>query len=431
MKSNKTEKIKTINEKTLIAALDIGKNVHYGYFRTPKNKDIKPFPIYNTGQSFKKFWEKLCRFKEEHMLDDVVIGFESTGPYAEPITNYLRKKPVNLVQVNPMHTKRIKELTGNSPNKTDKKDPRVIADVISLGHSLTVVMPEGAAAQLRRLTHARERAIVRRTAMNNQLQDLVFVIFPELGSIIKPSTKTGMYLIENYPDSESIVSIGIENLSDIIRRVSRGKFDKDRAKELYNAAEQSTGITEGKESVILETSHLVSNIENENRYIESLEEQMIEHLEQIPYSHSILSIKGIGHVTAAGLIGEVIGHVTAAGLIGEVGDFNKFNTISEITKLAGLDLFEISSGQFKGQRRISKRGRPMMRKLLFFAAINMVKSTGIMHEKYKQMLDRGMLKMKALIAITRKILGIIFTIVRDNTVYIENYTKQNHYKLAA
>ena len=26
-----------------------------------------------------------------------------------------------------MHTKRVKELTGNSPNKTDKKDPRVIA----------------------------------------------------------------------------------------------------------------------------------------------------------------------------------------------------------------------------------------------------------------------------------------------------------------
>jgi len=418
MKSNKTEKIKTINEKTLIVALDIGKKVHYGYFRTPRNKDIKPFPIYNTGQSFKKFWGKLCRFKEEHMLDEVVIGFESTGPYAEPITNYLRKKPVNLVQVNPMHTKRIKELTGNSPNKTDKKDPRVIADVISLGHSLTVVMPEGAAAQLRRLTHARERAIGRRTAMSNQLQDLVFVIFPELGSIIKPSTKTGMYLIKNYPDSENIASIGIENLSDIIRRVSRGKFNKDRAEELYNAAEQSIGITEGKESVILETSHLVSNIESENRHIEILEEQMIEHLERIPYSHSILSIKGIGHVTAAGLIGEV-------------GDFNKFNTISEITKLAGLDLFEISSGQFKGQRRISKRGRPMMRKLLFFAAINMVKSTGIMHEKYKQMLDRGMLKMKALIAITRKILGIIFTIVRDNTVYIENYTKQNHYKLAA
>jgi len=73
----------------------------------------------------------------------------------------------------------------------------------------------------------------------------------------------------------------------------------------------------------------------------------------------------------------------------------------------------------------------MMRKLLFFAAINMVRSNGIMHAKYKQMLDRGMLKMKALIAISRKVLGLIFAIVRNSTMYIENYTKQNHYKLAA
>ena len=418
MKSNKAEKIKTINEKTLIATLDIGKKVHYGYFRTSKNKDIKPFRIYNTGKSFNKFWKKLCRFKEQHMLDEVVIGFESTGPYAEPISNYLRKKPVKLVQVNPLHTKRIKELTGNSPNKTDKKDPRVIADVISLGHSLTVIVPEGAAAQLRRLSHARERAMERRTAMNNQLQDLVFVIFPELGDIIKPSTKTGMYLIKNYPGPESIVSIGIETLCNIVRKVSRGRFGIDRAEELYNAAKESVGITEGKESILLETSHLVSNIETENRYIESLEEQMIVYLDQIPYSHSILSVKGIGNITVAGLIGEV-------------GDFRKFKTIPEIMKLAGLDLFEVSSGKHKGRHRISKRGRALMRKLLFFAAINAVKSHGIMHARYQKMLDNGTPKIKALIAVSRKLLRIIFALARDNAKYDEDYNRKHEFKLAA
>jgi transposase len=418
MTSNKTEKIKTINEKTLIVALDIGKKIHYGYFRTPKNQDIKPFSFYNTGQSFNKFWEKLCRFKDKHMLDTVVVGFESTGPYAEPISNYLRKKPVNLVQVNPMHTKRIKELTGNSPNKTDKKDPRVIADVISLGHSLTVVVPEGAAAQLRRLTHARGRAIERRTAMNNQLQDLIFVIFPELGDIIKPSSKTGMYLIKNYPDPKSIVSIGIETLCNIVRKISRGQFGVDRVEELYNAAKESVGITEGKESILLETSHLVSNIEAENRYIESLEEQMVVYLDQIPYSHSILSVKGIGNITVAGLIGEV-------------GDFRKFKTISEVMKLAGLDLFEVSSGKHKGKHHISKRGRALMRKLLFFAALNAVKSNGIMHARYQKMLNNGTPKIKAVIAISRKLLRIIFALVRDSAEYDENYNRKHEYKLAA
>jgi transposase len=418
MKSIKAEKIKTINEKTLMVALDIGKKIHYGYFRTPNHQDVKPFPFHNTGHSFNKFWEKLCRFKDKHMLDEVVIGFESTGPYAEPIANYLRKKPVKLVQVNPMHTKRIKELTGNSPNKTDKKDPRVIADVISLGHSLTTVTPEGAAAQLRRLTHARERAMERRTAMNNQLQDLIFVIFPELCDIVKPSTKTGMYLIKNYPNPERIISIGIETLCNIVRKISRGKLGIDPVEKLYHAAKESVGITEGKEAILLETSHLVSNIEAENRYIEGLEEQMMMYLEQIPYSHSILSIKGIGNITAAGLIGEV-------------GDFKKFKTISEVMKLAGLDLFEVSSGKHRGRHHISKRGRALMRKLLFFTAINTVKSHGIMYAWYQKMLNNGTPKIKALIAVSRKLLRIIFALARDNTQYDENYSRNHELKLAA
>ena len=178
MKTNRTKKVKFINKKTLIATLDIGKWTHQAYFRAPNGKDIKPFAVYNFRKSFDKFWMRICKFKKEHELEEIVIGFESSGPYAEPLFHYLRKKPVKLVQINPMHSKRVKELTGNSPNKTDKKDPRVIADVISLGHALTLVVPEGPAAQLRRLSQARERALKRRTAAINQLQDLIFIIFP-------------------------------------------------------------------------------------------------------------------------------------------------------------------------------------------------------------------------------------------------------------
>jgi transposase len=168
----------------------------------------------------------------------------------------------------------------------------------------------------------------------------------------------------------------------------------------------------------MEIEYLNSQIGADNKFIASLERQMKDYLQEIPYSNSILSIKGIGIVTVAGLIGEV-------------GDFKKFNTISEIMKLAGLDLFEISSGKNNGKRRISKRGRSLMRKLLYFAAINVVKSHGIMHERYQKMLDRGMPKMKALIAISRKLLGLIFALARDNTVYVENYSNKHDYKLAA
>ena len=418
MKHSKTEKIGTINKKTLIAALDIGKKVHFGYFRAPSGKDFQPFAFHNTRNGFDKFWERLCNFKEKQMLEEIIVGFESTGPYAEPICHYLRHKWVKLVQVNPMHTKRIKELTGNSPNKTDKKDPRVIADVMSLGHSLTVIVPEGVAAHLRRLTQARERAIERRTAMSNQLQHLVFLIFPELVHIIKPSTKTGMYLIKHYSDPKKLLFAGIDKLNAIIKKVSRGRLGTDRAEQLHGAAKKSVGITEGKESILFEITHLVSKIESENHYVEDLEKQMGDYLEKIPYSHSILSIAGIGRVTAAGLIGEV-------------GDFRKFKTISEVLKLAGLDLYEISSGAHQGCRRISKRGRALMRKLLYFAAINTTRKNGILHGPYQRHLAKGMPKIKALMAIARKLIGIIFALVRDHSNYIADYSSQLVFKKAA
>ena len=418
MKSIKTKKVTKINDKTVIATLDIGKNIQYGYFRAPNGNDVKPFEFYNSKKSYDEFWQKLCQFKDQERLEQIVIGFESTGPYAEPLFHFLRKKPVRLVQVNPVHTKRVKELTGNSPNKTDKKDPRVIADVISLGHALTLVVPEGPAAQLRRLTQARQRAIKTRTSMINQLQHLIFMIFPEFLQVLKIATKTARYLIKHYTTAEKICALGLESVNQIFKKVSRGKLGQNRAKQLYEAAKNSIGISEGQQSIVFEIEHLIDRIEAEDQFIDSLEKQMCAYLQQIPYSQNILSIKGLGQVTVAGLIGEV-------------ADFNKFDTISEIMKLAGLDLYEISSGNRRGQRRISKRGRPLMRKLLFFAAINAVKSNGIMHATYQRMLDRGMLKMKALVAISRKLLGLIFAIVRDNTKYIEDYSEKHHYQLAA
>ena len=419
MRRNKAKKLAKVNGNALIAAIDIGKKVNYGYFRAPDGQDIKPFAFHNLRDGFEMFWTKLVEFQRGHNLEGIVVGFESTGPYAEPMLHFLKEKKATLVQTNPMHTKRLKELTGNSPNKTDAKDPKVIADVITLGHALTLVIPEGPAAELRRLSQARERAIKSRTAMSNQLQHLLFVLFPEfLWTMKHMKSKSVLHLVENCPTPESIIRMGIEALSAILRKISRGRPGQERAKEIFEAAQKSVGISEGRESILREIQHLVSNIGNEGCFIASLEKEMEHYLEKIPYSRSILSIKGIGKVTAAGLIGEV-------------GDFRKFSTISQITKLAGLDLYEISSGRKKGQRHISKRGRSYLRKILFFASLSMVRNKGILHAQYQQAVDRGMAKIKALIAMSRKLLRIIFAIVRDNTVYASNHEHMCHSKLAA
>jgi transposase len=414
-----TKKQRIVNAKTLIVAIDIGKTTDTGYCRCPSGEECKPFEFSNNAEGFRKLWDRICWMKTSHHLEEVVVGFESTGAYGEPLVHYLRQKPVKLVQVNPMHTKRMKELQGNSPGKTDRKDPKVIADIIGLGHALSVVIPEGAAAELRRLTLARERSIERRTALYNQLQDLVFIVFPEFLQVMKDvKTQTAQYLLRHYPTPQDMVACGSEELIRILRQVSRGKLGKVRAQALYDAAVQSVGLQEGRRGILLETEEILSGLEACKRFIEKMEEEMVPYLEQIPYSDSLLSVKGIGKITVAGLIGEV-------------GDFRQFHTLREVMKLAGLDLFEISSGKHKGNRHISKRGRPLLRKLLYFAAINTIRKGGVMHASYQRYLERGMPKIKALIAIARKLLGILFALVRDHSQYVENYSPKEVLKLAA
>ena len=143
MRKIRTKKLKTINEKTLIATVDLGKVSNMGYWRCPDGTEAKPFVFSNNHQGFMTFWHHISQAKRRYHLKETVVGFESTGSYGEPLLHFLRNKNVNIVQVNPMHTKRLKELQGNSPNKTDRKDPKVIADIIGLGHSLTLVVPEG------------------------------------------------------------------------------------------------------------------------------------------------------------------------------------------------------------------------------------------------------------------------------------------------
>ena len=159
MRQAETGKVKFVKDDTLIVAIDVGMEMSHGYCTTPDGRDIRPFKFDNTREGMDKLWGMVMSSKNRFQCEEIIIGYESTGPYGEPMVHYLMKKPVMLVQVNPMHTKRVKEISDNSPLKTDDKDPRVIADIIKLGRALSIVIPEGDAAYLRRLNNSRERHI--------------------------------------------------------------------------------------------------------------------------------------------------------------------------------------------------------------------------------------------------------------------------------
>jgi transposase len=143
MRGPRRRGMRTVKEDTLLVTVDIGVASNTGYCATGDGRDIKPFKFENSREGFEKLWHMVVATKSRFGCDEIVAGYESTGPYAEPLAHYLMHKPVTIVQVNPMHTKRMKEINDNSPLKTDDKDPRVIADIIRLGRTLAVVVPEG------------------------------------------------------------------------------------------------------------------------------------------------------------------------------------------------------------------------------------------------------------------------------------------------
>lgn len=402
--------VNCVQNKALIVGVDISKDNLSNYGRG-NGQEMKTFEITNNYEGLNIMWANLKVYQLKYGCDQIIIGFESTGCYSELLINFMSDKPVKLVQVNPMHTKRVKHLNDNSPGSTDRKDPRVIVDIIQLGHYLSLLTPVGASAELRILTHSREFLENEKVRHLNRLESLVFRVFPEFIQTMKTlSGKTARYLLEHYPTACEMKAVSVEQLSSEIKKVSRGQLKREIAERLKQVSETSLGTKEGREGLLSEIKYLLEVISQLELRINEIEGKMKEQIENITYAKKLLSIKGIGVVILGGILGEV-------------GDFRNYRKQSELVKLAGLDIYEISSGKYCGKRRISKCGRWLLRKLLYFAALNTVRKGGIMRDTYQRLTERGMVKTKALIAIARKLLGMMFAMVRDGTEYQANRPK--------
>lgn len=220
--------------------------------------------------------------------------------------------------------------------------------------------------------------------------------------------KVARYILKRYTAPERIARLHNNKLGEEMRKKSSGKFGTRHADLLIKLARDTIGIKEGVAGVAMNIHHILMQLEATDGFIEVIESEMNVTLARISYSARVLSIKGLGAVSVARLIGEV-------------GDFSKFRTQSEIMKLTGFDLYEIRSGKRKGQRRISKRGRSLLRKILYYAAISTIRKNGVMCEHFGRLIGRGMEKTPSLVVITKKLLRIIHAIVRDDRDCIRDH----------
>ncbi len=87
------------------------------------------------------------------------IGIEPTGHYWFDLVAYLENEGILLVMVNPYTVKQTKELDDNSQSKNDRKNPKVIAKLVTKGRYSSPYIPNGVYADLRIMVANRKRLI--------------------------------------------------------------------------------------------------------------------------------------------------------------------------------------------------------------------------------------------------------------------------------
>jgi transposase len=309
-----------------------------------------------------------------------------------------------VVGINPAHTKKAKEIEDNSPEKNDSKDSRIISDLAAQGRGKPLMIPRGAYADLRHLGKLRERLSVERTRIVNRYKGLIDLAFPELDSVVGDvACKSIRHLMAQYPSALEVSHLNREELHRQLRRWSFGRIRPEQCYRIHRAARQSVGITEGLDAARLEMRQTLAALDIIEDRIAEVEAAQERALSQIPYAEYLLSIPQVGSVTVATILGET-------------GDLRQYRNADAVIKLAGLNLYTISSGTFKGKTRITKRGRPLLRRYLYLAALRLSKRPSPLAE-FRDRLLPTKAKTQIAVAICRKLVRLMVAVVRDGEYY--------------
>lgn len=122
-----------------------------------------------------------------------------------------------------------------------------------------------------------------------------------------------------------------------------------------------------------------------------------------------------------------IGFITAATLLAETNGFELIKSRRQLTSYAGLDVKEKQSGtSVKGKPRISKKGNRYIRKALYMPSLSALRYNDRFKAVYARLVAKHGIKMKAGVAIQRKLLEMTFTIFKKRVPFDKDFLKQNN-----
>jgi transposase len=150
--------------------------------------------------------------------------------------------------------------------------------------------------------------------------------------------------------------------------------------------------------------------------IQAARQAIQQHIEQQPQLRSqqelLVSIPGIGKLTAARLLAEI-------------GDISAFDNAPQLAAYAGLNPKGFRSGSSVHKKtRISKEGRAFLRSILWMSAVVALKHNPVIMEFCQRLEERRLSKMAIVVAAMRKLLHLVFGVLKNQRPFDPDYGKQ-------
>jgi transposase len=332
--------------------IDVAKDKHDCVILSSEGEMLaNVFTISNSMEGFRCLLQRIRSCSAQK--DNIKVGLEATGHYSYNILGFLLDNGLPTYVLNPLHTNLYRKSLSLRKTKTDRVDARTIAamlmsDVDLKPYTDTAYHNE----ELKSLTRYRFDKVRERAKLKQSVSHLVCILFPELEKLVPSLHMVSVYaLLDEFPGAAQVADAHLTRLKSLLHDASRGRYGRDMAVELREAARLSIGSKMPAKS--LELRHTIRLIRELDAEVEEIEIAIKNIMDELQ-SPSI-TIPGIGYRMGAMILAEV-------------GDFSRFDSPDKILAYAGLSPSTYQSGQLtNAYAHTEKRGSRYLRYAIYNA----------------------------------------------------------------
>ena len=332
--------------------IDVSKDKHDCFIQNSESEVLaEVFTIPNNMDGFRTLLENIRSCTSSQ--DEIKVGLEATGHYSYNILGFLLDNGLATYVLNPLRTNLYRKSLSLRKTKTDRVDARTIAamllsDVDLKPYTDTAYHNE----ELKSLTRYRFDKVKERAKLKTSVSRLVCILFPELEKLVPTLHTASVYaMLEEFSGAKQIAGAHLTRLKSLLENASKGRYKRDMAVSIRDAARNSIGSKMPAKSLELQhTIRLIRELDAEITEIEAEIEIIMNNIQS-----PITTIPGIGYRMGAMILAEA-------------GDLSRFNSPDKLLAYAGMSPSTYQSGQLKNcYPHMEKRGSRYLRYALFNA----------------------------------------------------------------